>query len=170
MAAHTINVTWKLLANVCCNALTCAADKLWREASAAPAAAPPRLEKIAPASATLKLCPTTRPVARKPDALPCCSLGAEPRSALLLGDWNIACPSPVTTRRQMISQTELCALSWLMRTSPRQASARPPAASQRVPKRSASVPLSGAKIAIVSGRGVRSSPACSVLKPRRSSR
>ena len=51
---------------------------LWRRdgdgvaatASARPAAAPPRPVKIAPATATLRLWPSTRPVAIRPEASP----------------------------------------------------------------------------------------------------
>ena len=54
-----------------------------------PAAAPPRLTKMAPASATLKLCPTVRPVARIPDAAPCSLGGAVPMIALVFGVWRL---------------------------------------------------------------------------------
>src|ERR1700686_800987 len=84
--------------------------------SCRPAADPPRLAKMAPASATLTLCPTTRPVARKPEALPWWPRGAAPINALLLGDWNKACPAPVKTKRQIISNVELCAFNWLINT------------------------------------------------------
>src|SRR5215469_14950452 len=111
-----------------------------------PAAAPPNQTKMAPARATLRLCPTTRPVARKPEALPCRERGTAPRRALLFGDWNMACPAPMTIKRHTISQTELWASNWLIRRSPRQAIANPPAASQRVPIRSARAPLNEASI------------------------
>src|SRR5579871_31198 len=87
--AQTINATRKACANVDCSAAICPGCIVeWNccAISRLPASAPPRLVKIAPARATLMLCPTTRPVARKPEAMPCCPRGAAPISALLLGD------------------------------------------------------------------------------------
>src|SRR5260221_3947983 len=71
IAAQAIKAAWKLVANVCCRALISVGDNAELEMSARPAAAPPKPAKMAPAIATLMLWPTTRPAARKPDALPC---------------------------------------------------------------------------------------------------
>src|SRR6266849_3256475 len=72
-AAQTISAPLNPVRKVCCRAAmfsgaTAPADVA---ASARPAEAPPRPAKMAPASATLRLWPTTRPVASRPEASPC---------------------------------------------------------------------------------------------------
>ena len=148
-----------------------AASPAPRDMSAAPAAAPPRPANTAPASATLVLCPTTRPVARKPAALPRSRGGADPISALLFGAWKSAWPKPITRSLHTISHTVLSARSVPRRISPTQAMSRPTEARKRVlPVLSATRPLIGATTAMVRGSGVRSSPAVMVGNPRSCSR
>lgn len=58
---------------------------------------PPRPAKMAPASATLRLWPTTRPVASRPEASPCLPGGTAFISARAFGVWNMPWPTPART-------------------------------------------------------------------------
>jgi len=91
-----------------------------------PAVTPPPLAKMAPASATLRLCPTTPAVASTPEDSPCLSVGAAFIRARVFGGWKSPWPSPVIARRQMISPCELCASSPADNRRPRQAIATSP--------------------------------------------
>src|SRR6266478_2965613 len=171
-AAQTISALLNPVREVRCRAamLSESTDPAHVAASARPAEAPPRPAKMAPASATLRLWPTTRPVASRPEASPCLPGGTAFISAREFGVWNMPWPTLVRTRYPVTSTRVLPASSRARKSRPTHASASPPAASQREPMRSASEPLTGATTAMVRGRGVRSRPDFSTEKPRSSSK
>src|SRR6266850_812401 len=154
-AAQTISALLNPVRKVRCRAamLSESTDPVRVAASARPAEAPPRPAKMAPASATLRLWPTTRPVASRPEASPCLPGGTAFISARAFGVWNMPWPTPVSTRHPMTAPRGLPASSRAKKSRPRHATDSPPAASQREPMRSASEPLTGATTAMVKGEG-----------------
>src|SRR5438552_3698888 len=108
-AAQTVRAARKLRRKRCCNVLISADESEARATelvSIWPALTPPELANMAPAIATLRVCPTTRAVANRPDDSPCSPAGAAFIRARVFGDWKIPCPRPVIPRRQLILQTE----------------------------------------------------------------
>ncbi len=124
-----------------------------------PACAPPSDVKMAPASATLNPWPTTRTVARKPEAIPKRFMGTEPMIALLFGAWKSACPKPAITSGQAMSNRDECCVRWPRNQRAAEAIANPIELSTREPNRSESQPLKGATTEMVRGTAVIIRPA-----------
>src|SRR6266478_6144849 len=130
-AAQTISALLNPVRKVRCRAAMDAesTDPAHVAASARPAEAPPRPAKMAPASATLRLWPTTRPVASRPEASPCLPGGTAFISAREFGVWNMPWPTPVRTRHPMTSTRVLPCRAAPGRADPRtRAPAHPPRA------------------------------------------
>ena len=109
--------------------------------------------------------PTTRVSAAIPDAVPSRGRGTAPSTALLLGDMNSPCPTPMSARRHASSSGAKAGGRVARLSRPADRSAIPRLAGSRGPIRSDRVPLKGATSAAVMGIGVMRSPASRGLKP-----